>query len=465
MENKNLITALAHFDEHRTDHLNSLKDLVRIPSISFPGFDPVAVRKSAEAVESLLKKSGLTDVRLLETGKGHPAVFGQWNGAPGKPTILLYAHHDVQPTGRAELWTTPPFEPSERTGRLYGRGTADDKAGAVMHAAAVKSYLASVKTLPMNVKILIEGEEEVGSTNLFTLLEQNRELLSADSVLIADSENFDSGIPTLTASLRGLVTINVEVRSLTSSVHSGTWGGPLPDPVLALSKMLAGLVDNEGQPAIPGIMDSVRKPTAREQAALDALPFDEAVYRKQSRLLDTVQIVGGGGSVYEKMWRRPSVAVNAIEASSRKLAANIINDVAWARVGIRIVPDMDAAETLELLSTYLRKQAPWGVEVKIEAETLSPWWQSDTEGPVFEAALAALDKGYGRKPAVAGAGGSIPFVQTITDALGGAPALLFGVCDPYSAGHSENENLLIADWEKGCRSLIHLFDGLSRLKK
>ncbi len=463
MNDQSLNAALAHFEKHKTGHLDDLKDLVRIPSISFPGFDPAAVRKSAEAVAGLLKKSGLADVRLLEAGKGHPSVFGQWTNAPGKPTILLYAHHDVQPTGQAELWTTPPFEPSERKGRLYGRGVADDKAGAVMHTVAVESYVASGKGLPINVKILIEGEEEVGSTNLYTLLETHRDLFSADIVLIADSENFDSGIPTLSASLRGIVTVGVEVRSLSSSVHSGTWGGPLPDPVLALSKMLASLVDNEGVPAIPGILKKVRPLTPREQAALDGLPFDETVYRDQSKLLEGANIIGGRGSVYEKMWRRPSLAVNAIEASSRKQAANIINDVAWARVGLRIVPDMDPTETLELLKTHLLKQAPWGVEVKIEPETPSPWWRTDTEGPVFEAALAALEKGYGNKPVIVGAGGSIPFVQTITEALGGAPALLFGVGDPYTAGHSENESLLIADWEKGCRSLIHLFDGLSRL--
>ena len=462
MDNKSLSAALEHFDKHKTNHLNGLKELVRIPSISFPGFEPAAVRKSAEAVLGLLKKSGLADVRILETGKGHPAVFGQWIQAPGKPTILLYAHHDVQPTGRAELWTTPPFEPSERNGRLYGRGVADDKAGAVMHAVAVESYLASVKGLPINVKILIEGEEEVGSTNLYTLLEKHRDLFSADIVLIADSENFDSGIPTLTASLRGIVTVNVEVRSLSSSVHSGTWGGPLPDPVLALAKMLASLVDDEGVPAIPGILKKVRPLTPREQTALDGLPFDEATYRNQSKLLKGVRMIGGKGSVYEKMWRRPSLAVNAIEASSRKQAANIINDLAWTRVGMRIVPDMDPAETLELLTAHLRKQAPWGVEVKIEPETPSPWWKTDTEGAVFEAALTALEKGYGKKAAIVGAGGSIPFVQTITDALGGAPALLFGVGDPYTAGHSENESLLIADWEKGCRSLIHLFERLSQ---
>lgn len=462
--NCNINAVLEHFNNHKAGHLNDLKDLVRIPSISFPGFNPAPVNQCADAVAALLTKSGLSDVQILDTGDGYPAVFGNWTGAPGKPTILLYAHYDVQPIGREELWASPPFEPSERDGRLFGRGVSDDKAGVLIHAAAIASYLGSIGSLPVNVKVLIEGEEEVGSTNLNRILEKHRTLLSADVVLIADSENFDSGVPSLTSSLRGIVTVNVEVRSLASSVHSGTWGGPLPDPVLALSKMLASLVDDQGKPAIPGLMDKVRARSPQELSDLNNLPFTESTYRKQSKLLEKVQIIGGKGSTYDKMWHRPSIAVNAIEASSRKQAANIINDMAWARVGIRTVPDMDPEETLGLLTEHLLKQAPWGVQVRIEQETPSRWWQTDTSGPAFEAARKALEKGYGRKPAVVGAGGSIPFVQTITDALGNAPALLFGVGDPYSAAHSENESLLVSDWEKGCCSLILLFSELAELK-
>jgi acetylornithine deacetylase/succinyl-diaminopimelate desuccinylase-like protein len=456
-------SALDHFTRHKAEHLNDLKELVRIPSISFPGHDPAPVRQSAGAVAELLKKSGLTDVRILETGEGHPSVLGRWTGAHGKPTVLLYAHHDVQPTGNEDRWITPPFEPSERNGRIYGRGSSDDKAGVVMHAAAVTSYLGSIGRLPVNVAILIEGEEEVGSTNLNKLLEQHRGLLSADVVVIADSENFDSGIPSLTASLRGIVTVNVEVRSLAASVHSGTWGGPLPDPVLALSKMLASLVDDQGKPAISGMLDKVRARSTQERTDLNNLPFTEPAYRKKSKLLDGVRIIGGEEPVYDIMWHQPSIAVNAIEASSRKLAANIINDTAWARIGIRTVPDMDAEETLGLLKEHLLNQAPWGVQVTIEPETSSQWWRTDTSGPAFMAARNALEKGYGEKPAVVGAGGSIPFVRTITEALGGAPALLFGVGDPYSASHSENESMLISDWEKGCRSLILLLSELAKL--
>jgi acetylornithine deacetylase/succinyl-diaminopimelate desuccinylase-like protein len=454
-------SALDHFNDHKAEHLDNLKNLVRIPSISFPGFDPAPVRQSAEAVADLLRKSGLKDVRVLETGVGHPSVFGQWTGAVGRPTVLLYAHHDVQPVGREELWTTPPFDPMERNKRLYGRGTSDDKAGVVMYAAAVMSYLETIGALPVNVKLLIEGEEEVGSTNLNLLLKSHQKLFSADAVIIADSENFDSGMPSLTVSLRGIVTVNVEVQTLSSSVHSGTWGGPLPDPVLALSKMLASLVDDKGRPAISGLVDKVRVLSSQERAELDSLPYSKGVYRKQSKLMDGVEIIGGEGPVYEKMWYQPSIAVNAIEASSRRQAANIINDRAWARVGIRIVPNMDPGETLKLLNNHLMKSAPWGVKVKIEPESPSHWWRSETDGPAFEAAVTAIEKGYGTKPAVVGAGGSIPFVRTITEALGGAPALLFGVGDPYSAAHSENESLLIDDWERACRSIIHVFAGLA----
>lgn len=453
--------ALQHFQGHRATYLDDLKELVRIPSISFPGFAAEPLRNCADIVARLMRAYGLQDVQIIETGTGYPAVFGQKLGAPEQPTLLLYAHYDVQPVGNSDRWLTPPFEPSVREGRLFGRGTSDDKGGVMMHLAAIASCIRGSGSLPINVKVLIEGEEEVGSVNLEKLLASHRDLLAADAVVIADSENFDTGLPSLTASLRGIVTVTVEVRSLSSSVHSGTWGGPLPDPVLALSKMLASLVDDQGKPAIHGLMNKVRPLSFEDRAALERLPFQENIYRKQAKLLEGVSIVGGPGSVHEKMWFLPSLAVNVFEASSRKQASNIVNASAWARVGIRIVPDMDPQETLNLLTNHLRKHAPWNVVVDIKAESPSRWWKTDPQGPAFSAALAALEKGYGNKPAVIGAGGSIPFVQTITEMLGGVPALLFGVGDPYAAAHSENESLVIADWESACKSLIHLFHELA----
>ncbi len=458
-----VVAALDRFAANRIACQEDLKRLIRIPSISFPGYDAAPLRQCADAVATLFRDSGLTDVRLLESGSGPPAVFAQWTEAPGMPVLLLYAHYDVQPIGRSELWTSPPFSPEEREGRLYGRGASDDKAGVALFAAALGSYLHTAGRLPVNVKLLVEGEEEVGSSHLDAIIERNRDLLAADAVLIADSENFDSGIPTLTASLRGLVTVNVTVRALASSVHSGTWGGPLPDAVIALCKMIAGLVDDDGVPTVPGMLDRLCADTPQGGRKTDELPFQEKHFREQAGMLDGTRIIGGPGSVYDKMWRRAAISVNAFEASSRKQASNIINDRAWARLGVRIAPDMDPEETLETLSAHLRRSAPWGVEVTIEPESPAQWWKTDTEGPVFAAALRALAQGYGKSPVVAGAGGSIPFVQTITEALHHAPALLVGMGDPFSAAHSENESLLLADWEKGCRSLIYLLGELAPL--
>ncbi|MDH4099673.1 MAG: M20/M25/M40 family metallo-hydrolase [Nitrospirota bacterium] len=461
MKYGNTLKALAHFDQYQQSFLDDVISLIKVPSVSFAGFDRAQVQAAAQLVEKQCRDAGLANVRLLKEGKGYPAVYGEWTLAKGKPTVLLYAHYDVQPPGREALWKSPPFEPEVRKERLYGRGSADDKAGVGAHLAAIASYLHSSGSLPVNVKVLFEGEEEVGSTSLPRLIERNRNLLAADVLVIADTVNLDTGIPSLTVALRGLVTVKVEVRALAHSVHSGLWGGPLPDPALALSKMLAGLVDKQGRPAVKGLMKRVRRTTKRELAEIEALPFHEGLFREQSGIIAPAAITGGSAPAYAKMWYLPSIAVNAIEVSSRSQAANIISDVAWARLGIRTVADMDPDETLELLKAHLRKHAPWGVEVAIEPEPSATWWRTDENTPAFRAAMRALEKGYKRPAVKVGSGGSIPLVALLTEALGGIPALLVGVEDPYSNPHSENESLHIEDWKKACRSLIHLFDELA----
>ena len=463
MNNSLTPKALAYFEQNQQAFIRDLITLVKVPSVSFAGFDQVQIQAAANLVAQQCRNAGLENIGLLETGEGNPAVYGEWTKAAGKPTVLLYAHYDVQPPGRETLWESPPFEPEIRKGRLYGRGSADDKAGVGAHLAAIASYLRTSGDLPLNVKVLFEGEEEVGSTSLPALIKKHGKQLSADVLVIADTVNLDTGIPSLTVALRGLVTMKVEVRALAHSVHSGLWGGPLPDPAIALSKMLAGLMDKSGRPAVKGLMKQVRRPTKQELAEIQALPFDKKRFRRQSGLLEQVAITGGDASVYAKMWYLPSIAVNAIEVSSRAQAANIISDVAWARLGIRTVADMDPDETLELLSEHLRKHAPWGVEVTIKAEPSATWWRTDEKTPAFPAAMRALEKGYNRKAVKVGSGGSIPLVALLTDALGGIPALLIGVEDPYSNPHSENESLHIEDWKKACRSLIHLFDELAAI--
>jgi acetylornithine deacetylase/succinyl-diaminopimelate desuccinylase-like protein len=459
-------------------YLSDLKKLVRIPSVSFEGYPAAEVRRSAEAVASLLKERGLENVQILEVPGAHPYVYGERLKAPGKPTLLLYAHHDVQPPGREELWKTPPFEPTLKAGpggdRLYGRGTADDKAGVVIHASAVDAYLKTVGELPVNVKVVIEGEEETGSAHLPHFLKTYREKLDADVLVLTDTTNFDCGVPALTVALRGLVGVEVEVRALTKTVHSGMWGGPVPDPAMALSKMLATLVDDQGHIAIAGVMDGVKPVRANETEGFRKVPYLEKDFREQSGMIASAQLLlpdlhpsqkgeshGHGVSPVIQVWRLPSLTVNAIQASSRKSAGNIINDTAWAKVTIRVTDGMDPEKTLALLKAHLMAKTPWGLETTIKTEACNGAWSTDSSGKAFEAADRALARGYGKDPLHIGCGGSIPFVKPFADALGGAPALLVGVEDPHTNAHGENESLLVSDLRKACLGQVHLFAELA----
>ncbi|NDD91014.1 dipeptidase [bacterium] len=443
---------LSTFERRFDQHLEDLKMLVRIPSVSFEGFDPQNVRRSADAVAG-------------------PYVYGERLKAPGKPTLLLYAHHDVQPPGREELWKSPPFEPTLRDGpggvRLYARGAADDKAGVLVHLAAISSFMETHGELPVNVKVVIEGEEEVGSSHLPIFLQKYKTKLQADVLVLTDTSNFDCGYPALTISLRGLVGVNIEVRSISHSVHSGMWGGPVPDPAMALSKMLASLVDEQGRIAVPGVLDQVRPLSAHERQSLERIPYDERDFRNQVGLVPGAQLLEEGPNPIVQIFRYPSLTVNAIQASSRKQAGNVLNDTAWARVTIRLVQDMDPDKVLRQLEDHLRKVTPWGLEVSIHQDRgSSPWSVDPNQTPrsqtTFECATRALKNGYGKEPLFLGCGGSIPFVKPFADALGGAPALLVGVEDPYTNAHGENESLLISDFKKACLSQIYLFDELSR---
>lgn len=456
-----------YLKQHFNETLEELKTLARIPSVSFEGFDPAHVRKSAEATSVLLKKSGFENVEIIGFGEAHPYVYGDWmHAGPGAPTALLYAHHDVQPSGREELWLSPPFEPTLRDGpggkRLYGRGTADDKAGILVHAAALGAYLKTSGSCPINLKVVIEGEEEIGSGHLEEFLKKYASKLKADVMILTDTANFDCGRPALTVALRGLIGLDVEVRALKGAVHSGMWGGPVPDPVVALSKVLASLVDDEGRIAVKGIRDQVTPLTAAEIERMKKIPFEEKTFREQVGLVQGAKLLPEGPNMIAQLWRFPSLTVTAIQASSRKQAANIINDAAWARVTIRTAPGMDPKKTADLMKAHIKAVTPWGLEVSVTGgESGSSAWAIDPSGPAFDAAMSSMRKGYGVEPLMIGCGGSIPFVKPFAEALGGVPALLIGVEDPYTNAHGENESLLVSDLEKACVSQIHLFSEIA----
>ena len=457
--------AIDYLEQHFADFQADLVGLSRIASISASGFPPEEVKRSALATADVMRKWGIENVQVLEIPGVHPYVYGDWLHKPGLPTILLYGHHDVQPPGRENKWLSPAFEPTERKGRLYGRGTADDKAGVMAHVAAVGAYLRAGDQLPCNVKFVIEGEEEIGSENLGRFLDQYKQMMAADFIVLSDTANFDTGIPALTYQLRGIVQVDVEVQCLDHPLHSGMWGGPVPDPVQILCGLIASLQGKKGALDVPGLYKDVAKPQKKQLKRIRALPFDEKKFKKDGALVKGLQLWGEKGfTEYEKMWTRPSLTVIALEAHPIQGSSNQILDAARARLSLRTVPDMDGHKAGLLLVKRLTRNPPHGAQVTAKITGSTPWWTTDPEGPAFEAARRALKAGFGKDTAMIGAGGSIGFVQPFADLLGGAPCLLMGVEDPACNAHSENESLHLGDWMKCMKSAVYLYDELARVE-
>ena len=460
----NVKSAVKYVDAHFDDFKQTLVTLSRIPSVSAEGFPPQEVRRSAEAMATALREAGVEKVQVLEVPDVHPYVYGEWLHKPGAPTILLYGHHDVQPPGRPEKWRSPAFEPTERDGRLYGRGAADDKGGCMAHVAAVTAYLKGTGGLPCNVKFIIEGEEEIGSENLGRFLDKYKHMMDADFIVLSDTANFDTGVPALTYQLRGICQVDVEVKVLDHPLHSGMWGGPVPDPVQVLSALIASLRNKDGSLDIPGLYKRVAKPSKKQLKRIRKLPFDEKKFKKEGALMKGVQLWGEKGySVYEQLWTRPSLTVIAMESHPIAGSSNQIVDSARARLSLRTVPEMDGRKAGDLLVKKLTRKPPFGVQVEAKVNGSTPWWTTDPEGPAFEAARRALKAGFKKDTAMIGAGGSIGFVQPFSDLLGGAPCLLMGVEDPPCNAHSENESVHLGDLKKCMTSAVHLYDELSRV--
>jgi acetylornithine deacetylase/succinyl-diaminopimelate desuccinylase-like protein len=448
--------------------VQDLADQVAVPSISTDGEHQKEVERSGELTCAQMRAAGLKNVAVLRTGGSNPYAYGEWLDAPGKPTVFLYAHHDVQPVNDvgAVKWQQPdPFKLTPRNGRLFGRGSADDKGAITAQLAAVSSFLKTKGSLPVNVKMLVEGEEEVGSSNLMTFFKEHAKRLHSDVIVVCDTENIANGLPSITYSLRGIVTAKVDVESATTPVHSGMAGGALADAALALNVILGRLYWKNDRLPIPGYYERVRPMTERERATMKTLPGDEAKWRADMGVLPGVRFATEtGGHPYEQTWRKPAVTIIAQEASSLRGASNQVLPRASAIVSCRIVPDQDPDEVFAQLKAFLTKDPPWGVQVKVEPKgNFVKWWMTDPTGPAFEAALSAMKAGFGRDAVAIGCGGTIGFVGPLAELFGGAPALLLGIEDPQSNAHAPNESLHENDWKCLMRSLAQLFGNLGAL--
>ncbi len=415
---------------------SELDRLVRIPSVSAAGFDAGQVRRSARATAAWLRGSGFRDARLLEVGGSHPAVYGTIRGPAGSPRLLLYAHHDVQPPGPADLWDSPPFEPTERGGRLFGRGTADDKAGIAVHMAAVQAWAGQP---PVDVAVFVEGEEETGSTHLPEFLRTYKELLQADAIVVADCSNWAIGQPTLITSMRGVVDCVVEVRTLDHAVHSGKYGGPVPDALTALCRIIATVHDAAGNVAVKGLHTGPPHTVNVDQSRLRHV----VGLRPEARFI-------GEGALSQQMWASPAVAVLGIDAPPVAEAAHKI--VPWARasLSVRLAPGDEAERAYLALEEHLLDHAPWDAEVIVTWDHQVQPHRIDASGPAFDAFRRACADTWGCAPVEAGSGGSLPLAAALAEAYPDMALLLTGVDDPESKAHSENESVHLSELQKCC---------------
>nr|WP_204543738.1 dipeptidase [Cellulosimicrobium cellulans] len=421
-----------------------LESLVRVPSVSNAAFDQAHVAASADAVAALLRDAGLPEVQVLRARtadgtEGAPAVVARRPAPDGAPTVLLYAHHDVQPPGDAATWETDPFEPTERDGRLYGRGAADDKAGVVAHLGALRALAASTALgdLPVGVTVFVEGEEEIGSPTFLPFLTQYRDLLAADVIVVADSSNWKIGVPALTTSLRGLVDCEVEVAALDHAVHSGMFGGPVLDAVTLLARLIATLHDDAGNVAVPGLVT----------AAEPTVDYAEADFRADSSLLDGT-ILAGEGSIAGRLWTKPTIAVIGLDAPSVAHASNTLTPRATAKLSVRLAPGQDPAAAMAALRTYLETNAPLGARVTVRDGEQGKPFLAPGDSEAMRAARWAFATSWGTDPVDIGVGGSIPFIADLLEVFPDAAILVTGVEDPDSRAHGANESVHLGELEK-----------------
>ncbi len=423
-----------------------LEALARIPSVSSDAAHAADVQAVIDRVAELAQDAGAAAVEVVSAG-GHPAVIATWPAPQGAPTVLLYAHADVQPAGPLEHWTSPPFEPTERDGRLYGRGAADDKAGVAMHLAVLRAFGG---TPPVGVVLFVEGEEEIGSPTLVRLLAEHRDVLRSDVIVIADSANAGVDVPAFTTSLRGLVDVYVEVQTHQSPLHSGVYGGPAGDALTALCRVLATLHTDDGIVAVEGL-----------HVGTSAAPdVPEEQFRTAAGLVPGMQLLGCG-TVPDRLWNKPAISVLGIDAPSTASASNVLLPRARAKVSLRLAPGDEAGSALKALTAHLEQHVPWGAALTVVAGSAGEPFALSTTGDVYDLARVAFAEAYGNEAVEMGQGGSIPFIAQFARANPGATVLVTGVGDPASSWHGIDESLHLGMWESACLAELLLLESLA----
>ena len=444
----------------RARFYEELWDFLRIPSVSAKSEHDSDTARAAEWVRDRLSRAGL-EAETLPT-PGHPVVVGEWRGAgPDAATILVYGHYDVQPAEPLELWDSPPFEPEIRDGRIYARGSADDKGQLFVHIKALESCLATRGRLPANLVVLAEGEEEVGSPNLVPFVKEHRDRLAANTVVISDSSMFAPGLPSLLFSLRGLAYFEIHASGPASDLHSGAYGGAVLNPANALAKLIGDLHDDDGRITIPGFYEDVVTPTPETIAGIRQLPFNAEDYARE------VGAVPAGGeaafSPLERLWTRPTCDVNGmLSGYTGEGAKTVLPAKAMAKVSFRLVPDQTPERVKALLEEHIARVSPPGVEMTVVELHGGRPWRAELGGALFEAASRALERSFGTRPVLTGEGGSIPIVVELEEILG-ANTLLLGFALPGANMHAPNEWFATDCFEKGIDTLIHLYDELAAL--
>ena len=451
-------TTAAYARENGSRFVEELKDLLRIPSVSTAPEHAGDVRRAAEFVADGLRAAGLDGVRLIETSSethkgGHPLVYGEWLKASGKPTVLLYGHYDVQPAEPLEEWTSPPFEPTERNGNLYARGAVDDKGQMWMHVKALESLMRAEGGLPVNVRVIVEGEEEVGGEGIAAFVREHGEQLKADCALVSDTEMFAPELPTLCVGLRGMIYTELEVRGARTDLHSGMYGGAAPNPFVALAGMIALLKRSDGHIAIPGFYDGLEEPTKAELEAWRSLPFDEEAYREHE--VGSPELTGERMfSVLERTWSRPTMDVHGMPGGFIGAGAKtVIPAKAMAKISFRLVPGMKPAEVFAKYKAFAEEITPRGVTAEVRLIHSGEPIVVSTDNAFVHAATAAMGEVFGKETVFVRGGGSIPIVGDFVRELG-IPTVLMGFGLPDDNLHAPNEKFHLANFHRGIASVI-----------